>query len=186
MDLLLLLDENKSHYVYFKDFNRFVFSKTKNENKKYFCKCCLQCFSCKKVSIEQKENCLKINGRQNVKLGKGSISFKNYSKQLPDPFKVYADFECILSATHQKESKVVTKIMAHTQNKIMIIFLAVLRTKLFALIKNLAKKLLFTEEKMLLANLLKQFLKSINIVKKFCKKHFYKNLIMFAEEKEKF
>ena len=26
----------------------------------------------------------------------GSISFKNYFKQLPVPFKIYADFECIL------------------------------------------------------------------------------------------
>ena len=44
-----------------------------------------------------------INGKQNVKLGKGSISFKNYSKQLPVPFKIYADFECILSAIPSKE-----------------------------------------------------------------------------------
>ena len=45
MDLLLISDENKSHYVYIKDFNRFICNKTKNKNKKYFCKCCLQCFS---------------------------------------------------------------------------------------------------------------------------------------------
>ena len=30
MDLLLLIDDNKSHYVYSKDFNRFMFHKTKN------------------------------------------------------------------------------------------------------------------------------------------------------------
>ena len=34
MDLLLATDENKSHYVYIKDFDRFVFYKTKNKNKK--------------------------------------------------------------------------------------------------------------------------------------------------------
>ena len=61
MDLLLIFDGNKSHYVYIKDFNRFMFSKTKNKNKKYFCKCCLQCFSSEKVLIEHKENCLIIN-----------------------------------------------------------------------------------------------------------------------------
>ena len=37
-----------------------------------------------------------INGKQNVKLKSGSISFKNYFKQLPVPVKIYADFECIL------------------------------------------------------------------------------------------
>ena len=37
MDFLLLIDDNKSHYVYMKDFNRFMFHKTKNKNKKYQC-----------------------------------------------------------------------------------------------------------------------------------------------------
>ena len=41
MDLLLISNENKSRYVYFKDFNRFMCNKKKNKNKKYFCKCCL-------------------------------------------------------------------------------------------------------------------------------------------------
>ena len=49
MDLLLISDENKSHYVYIKDFNRFLCNKTKNKNKNYFWKCCLQCFSSEKV-----------------------------------------------------------------------------------------------------------------------------------------
>ena len=45
IDLLLLIDYDKSNYVYIKDFNRFMFHKTKNKNKKWFCKSCLQCFS---------------------------------------------------------------------------------------------------------------------------------------------
>ena len=93
MDLLLISHKNKSHYVYIKDFNRFMCNKTKN--KRYFYKCCLQCFSSEKVLQEHKENCFVINGKQTVKL-KGSISFKNYFKQLAVPFKIYADFECIL------------------------------------------------------------------------------------------
>ena len=54
MELLLISDENKSHYVYIKDFNRFMCNKTKNKNKNYFCKCCLQCFSSGKILIEHK------------------------------------------------------------------------------------------------------------------------------------
>ena len=38
MDFLLVIYENKSHYVYIKDFNRVMFHKTKNKNKKYFAK----------------------------------------------------------------------------------------------------------------------------------------------------
>ena len=33
---------------------------------------------------------------ESVKLESGFISFKNYSKQIPVPFKIHADFECIL------------------------------------------------------------------------------------------
>ena len=64
MDLLWISDENKSHYVYIKSFDRFKCNKIKNKNKKYFCKCCLQCFSSGKILIEHKGNCLVVNGKQ--------------------------------------------------------------------------------------------------------------------------
>ena len=51
MDLLLVTDGDISHYMYIKDFNRFMFHKAKNKNKKYFCKSCLQCFSSKNVFV---------------------------------------------------------------------------------------------------------------------------------------
>ena len=54
IDLLLVIDENKSHYVHIKDFDRFMFHKTKNKNKRYFCKSCLQGFSNKNVLTEHK------------------------------------------------------------------------------------------------------------------------------------
>ena len=44
MDLLLLIDGNKLHYVYIKDFNTFMLDKSKNKNNKWLCKSCLQCF----------------------------------------------------------------------------------------------------------------------------------------------
>ena len=96
MDLLLISNKLVSNYVYIKYFDRFTFNKTKNKNKKYFCKNCLQCFSSEEVLTEHKEDCLIINGKQNVKLEKGFISFKNYFKQIPVPFKIYAGSECIL------------------------------------------------------------------------------------------
>ena len=83
MDLLLILythSECKSHYVYIKDFARSMYNKTKNKTRKYFCKCCLQCFSSEEILIKDKEDCLVINDKQNVKLKSGTISFKNYFK----------------------------------------------------------------------------------------------------------
>ena len=87
MDLLLIISEKKSHYVYIKHFNRFMFHKTKNKNKKYFCKNCLQCFSNKNVLSNHKEVCLSINGAQSVRLEKRTIAFENYFKQILVPFK---------------------------------------------------------------------------------------------------
>ena len=66
--------------------------KTKNT----FVKVACSVLVVRKVLIQHKEHCLIINGKQNVKLKKGFISFKNYSRQIPVPFKIYADFECIL------------------------------------------------------------------------------------------
>ena len=55
IDLLLLIDDDKSHYVYIKDFDRFMFHKTKDKNKKCFFRSCLQCFSSKSLLIKHKE-----------------------------------------------------------------------------------------------------------------------------------
>ena len=80
MDLLLLIDNDKSHYVYVKDFDRVMFHKTKNKNKKRFCKSSLQCFSSENVLTKHKENCLSSNGKESVKLDEGMIKSENYFK----------------------------------------------------------------------------------------------------------
>ena len=156
MDLLLVIYNDKSHYVYIKVFDRFMFHKTKNENKKWFFKSCLQCFSNENVLIKHKENCLSINGKQSVKLEEDIIKFKNYLKQIPVPFKIYADFECNLKSVKCNEGSYTKKYQ----------FLVVLLIKLFVLIIDLLSQLLSIEVKMQLMNLLKQFLKNMNIVKK--------------------
>ena len=94
VDLLLLTGDDKSHYVYVKGYDRFMFHKTNNKNKKWFCRSCLQYFSSESVLIKHKENYLSINGKQPVILEKEIIEFENYFKQIPDQFKTYADFEC--------------------------------------------------------------------------------------------
>ena len=45
MNLMMIADENKLHYFYIRDFNRFMCNKIKYKNKKHFCRYCLQCFS---------------------------------------------------------------------------------------------------------------------------------------------
>ena len=135
-----------------------MFHKTKNKNKKWFCKSCLQCFSSENVLIIHKEDCLIINGKQSVKLEEGITEFENYSKQIPVPFTFYADFVSNLKGVESYEG-------SYTKN-IKITFLVVLLTKLFAMMLGLLSQLLFLEVKILLMNLLKQFLRSISTAKK--------------------
>ena len=68
MDLLLVTDGDILHYVYIKDFDGFMFHKTKNKNKKYIYKSCLQCFSSKNVLEEHTKICSSINGAQSARL----------------------------------------------------------------------------------------------------------------------
>ena len=96
LDLLLISNYFTSHYVYIKDFNRLMFNKTRHKSKKYFCKSCLQCFISENLLNEHKKDCLLINNGQTVKLEKAFIEFKNFNRQIPVPFKIYADFECLL------------------------------------------------------------------------------------------
>ena len=110
MDLLLLIDNDKSHYVYIKDFNKFMFHKTKNKDKKWFCKCCLHRFSSENVLVKHKEICLSINGKYSVKLEEGIIKFENYFKQILVPFNIYADFECNLKKVKCNEGSYTDKI----------------------------------------------------------------------------
>ena len=142
MDLLLIIDEHKSHYVYIKDFNRFMCNKTKNKNKKPFYKYCLQFFPGKRVLIEHKENCLIINGKQSVKLKSGSTKFKNHSKQLAVPFKIYFDSECDVKEVKSNNKKNNASYTGKYQKHIPCSF----TYKVVCMI-NLARKLFFTEEK---------------------------------------
>ena len=157
MDLLLLINDDKSHYVYIKDFNTFMFHKIKIKNKKWFCRSCLQCFSSESVLIKHKEDCLSINGKQSINLEKGIIEFENYFKQLPVPIKIYADFECNLRDVEIYEGSY--------EKNIINLFLVVMLLRLLVLMIDLVSQLLFLEVKMLLINLLKQFLKNTSTVK---------------------
>ena len=118
LKVLLITNEGKSHYVFIKDFNRLMYSKTKNTNKKHFCTSCLQNFSTKEILNNHKERCLLINGIQAATSETGVIKFKNYEKQLPIPFKIYADSECLLERTNIESGKHTKLYQRHIPNSI--------------------------------------------------------------------
>ena len=88
------------------------------------------------------------------------LNLKNHFEQLAVPFKIYADFECLLKGVKNSDENNTS----YTEN-IRIISLVVLLIKLFALIINLTKGLFFIREKMQFMETLKQILKSTITVK---------------------
>ena len=102
MELLLITEGENKHYVLIKKFNKFMFRQNKHEHKKHFCMYCLQCFSREDILTEHINNCISINGKQAINMPKKGekVFFKNYHKQLPVPFVIYADFEAITEKIH--------------------------------------------------------------------------------------
>ena len=80
LNFLLITEKDKSHYVFIKDSNRLMFSKTKHKDKKHFRMSCLQSFSTKEILNNHRKQCLLINGCQAVNYKSGIIKFTNYNK----------------------------------------------------------------------------------------------------------
>ena len=172
----LLLENN--HYVLIKDFNRLMFSKTKLKNKKWFCKSCLCCFSSKKVLLEV----FLINSGQNVKLEKGFIEFNNFSKMIPAPFKIFADFECLLKEVDSGIHNDCFSYAAKCQDHIPCSF----ADKLGCVDDKYSKDIALYRGKNAVFKFIQSIFKEYSYCKDVMKKHFNKNLVMSAEEEEEF
>ena len=82
LNLLLITEKEKFHYVFIKDFNRLLFSRTKHKGKKHHCMSCLQSFTTEEILSNHKKQCLLINSCQAANYESGIIKFTNYNKQI--------------------------------------------------------------------------------------------------------
>ena len=112
IDLFLYEEDGKSHYSLIKNFHRLIKSQlTKSKDGKIFiCKRCFNHFT-KEELLEKHIKYCSNNQIVSVKMPEKNtyLHFKNYYKQLPVPFVVYADFECFTKPmnsfiTNPKES----------------------------------------------------------------------------------
>ena len=120
-----------------------------------------------------------INGKQSVKLKSGSISFKNYFKQLRVPFKIYANFECILKrvkSSHKNNGSYTEKYQARIPCSF--------DYKVACVDNEFGKKIVLHRGRNAVYRFIEAILKEYDYCKKMIKKHFNKNLIMSAEEEE--
>ena len=184
LDLLLV----NNHYVLIKDFNRLMFNKTKCKSKNWFFKSCLCCFSSEKVLLEHKKDCLIINSGQNVKLKKRFIEFGNFNEMIPAPFKIYADFGCLLkevdtgNVLHSGINNDCFSYTAKYQNHIPCSF----AYKLVCVNDKFSKDLVLYRGKNPVHKFICMILKECDYRKCVIKKHFNENLITSADEEEEF
>ena len=147
-----------------------MFHKTKNKNKKYFCKSCLQCFSSEHVLTEHQKVCLSINGAQYLGLEKGTIEFKNYFKQIPVLFKIYTDFKCNLKNVESYEGFYSKKYQDHVPCSF--------AYKLVCVDDKFTKPIVVFRAKNAAYKFIEKILKEFEYCKKVMKNHFNKSLIM--------
>ena len=159
-----------------------MFNKNKCKNKKWFCKSCLQCFSSEKVLLEHGKDCLLINGGQKVKLEKGFIKFKNYSKEIPTPFKIYADFECLLKGCDSEINNDCFSYTSKYQDHVPCSF----AYKLVCIDDKFSKHVVLYSGKNVVYKFIQCIFKEYSYCRRVIKKHFNQNLVMTAEQKEKF
>ena len=108
--------------------------------------------------IRHKKDCLCIIGQQSINLEKGTIEFKNYFKQLPVPFKIYADFECNLKNVGCYEGTYTKKYHEHVPCSY--------AYKVVCIDERFSKPIVVYRGVNAVYKGVKQYLKSVSIVKK--------------------
>ena len=127
---------------------------------------------------EDKENCLIMIGKQNIKLKGGSIGFKNHFKQLAVAFKIYADFECKAKEV-QSSGKNNSLYTEKYQDHIPCSF----TYKVVCIDNKFSKPVVLYRRKNAIYRFIEAILEEKNYCKKIIKKHFNKNVVMPAEDK---
>ena len=79
---------------------------------------CLQNFTTELVLSNHQKQCFLINGCQAVNYESGIIKSKNYEKQVPISFIIYADAEHFLKITDSYEDEYTIKYQGHFPNPI--------------------------------------------------------------------
>ena len=119
-----------------------------------------------------------------TKLEKGFISFKNFSRQLPVPFKIYAHFECILKERNSTEEIIIenTSYTKKHHSHIPCGF----GNKVVCIDYRFSKDVVVYRAKTCINKFITKILEEYKYCTNVMKKHFNKNLIMTVEEEDIF
>ena len=106
VNLLLIPDDDNSHYCLIKYLNKMLSHQTKHNSETFFCTYCLHGFSREDLLVKHKPLC-KNYGIQHTLLPDEQnkwMKFMNIKKMLKVPYVIYTDFECILEPSTGKKT----------------------------------------------------------------------------------
>ena len=129
---------------------------------------------------EHGKDCLMINGGQNVKLKKEFIEFKNFNRQIPAPFKIYADFECLLKSCVVGFDNDCFSYTTKYQDHVPCSF----AYEAVCVDNKFSKDVVLYTGKNFVYKFIQCNFRVYNYCKRVMKKHFNKNFVMTAEENE--
>ena len=121
---------------------------------------------------------MSINGVQSVGVEQGTTEFQNYFKQIPVPFKIYADFECNLESTEVYEGSYTKRYYDHVPCSF--------AYKTVCIDDKFSKPIVVYGGENAAYEFIKAIFKKYKYCKKIKNKHFKKHLIMNEEEKQLF
>ena len=96
VNLLLISNEMRSHYILIKDLDALLRDRTKHHGGMKFCLRCLQCFSTKVLLESHIKMCSRKKIQKTVMPTDTLLKFSNYKYKEPNTITIYADFEALL------------------------------------------------------------------------------------------
>ena len=130
------------------------------------------------MTAKQKEVRFSLNGVQSVRLEKGTIEFKNYFKEIPVTFNIYADFVCNFKIVESYEGSYSKKNQDHAP--------CTFNYKLSCVDDEFTKPIVVFRGENPAYKFTEAILEEYQYCQKVMKIYFHKNLIMSDKEEEQF
>ena len=105
VDLLLYSEGDVRHSSLIKDLNKLLYSQSRHKARMFYCRYCFHGFIREDLLEDHEPHCVQ-HGAQHIELPgeeNSSLFFKDYHKQLKEPFVIYADFESLTTKIDSAE-----------------------------------------------------------------------------------
>ena len=115
IDILLIKNQNKQHYVLIRNFNMLLNTISKNGHRQHFCRRCLQHFGREDLLSKHMEYCFQNQACKIQMPSKENniLKFNKSNYSLKKPYVAYADFECFNIPEQRQLSEKVKQLTVH-------------------------------------------------------------------------